>query len=361
MVVRPQSRRAFLRALPLPVLGTLLASCGGAGASDPATPAAPKFAPDGLPGRIVLRLRPGPAGLVAATDDSAWRRTPNGWVTLNLAGLHVQDFTALSASHFIASVRPPGVVGAGPARLVESLDGGATWHDIAHDFGGITTPEFIQALQYDAAAGRLLAVGAEALAASHDHGRHWSLLAGQWHGFASGKDALAVHPVTGDAWYGGQDAIETLVLNRRRAAGGVDTWRALLPTPSTVKGIRFALGEPARVLVSGEGGIVQTRNDGASWETLLHQPDYRFHFDVLQDPARPARLVSASWKKDYTAPQPLIVVISEDHGATWKAFEHPDRQLFGGTWSMAVQPDALGRSVFHLGLYKGGVMRMTLE
>src|SRR5690606_4415321 len=156
----------------------------------------PKFAFDGLPGRIVLRLRPGPAGLVAATDDSAWRRTATGWVTLNLPGLHVQDFAALSATRFLASVRPP-VVGTGPARLVESVDAGATWHDVDHDFGGVSTPEFIQALYYDAPAERLLAVGAEALAHSRDQGRSWELLTGQWHGFASGKDALAVHPVTG--------------------------------------------------------------------------------------------------------------------------------------------------------------------
>jgi hypothetical protein len=70
--------------------------------------------------------------------------------------------------------------------------------------------------------------------------------------------------------------------------------------------------------------------------------------------------VSASWKKEYELPQPLRVAISEDDGATWTTFGHPDAQLFGGAWSMEAQVEQ-GRSVFYLGLYKGGVMRMELE
>lgn len=358
MVTR-SSRRGFLQhALSLPLWATL-PGCGGGSPDEPADPV-PKFTADGLEGRIVRKLHPGPAGLVAATDDSAWRRGAAGWVSLGLPGLYVQDIAALTPLHFLASVRAP--AGAAPGRLVESSDGGASWQDVAHDFGGPGTPEFIQALYDDAPAGRLLALGADALAVSHDHGRHWELLAGQWHAFAGGKDALAVEPASGDVWFGGQDAIETLDLKRRRAAGGaIDHYSGLLPSPSTVKGIRFAMGEPNRVLVAGEGGIAQTRDDGATWQTLLLHPDYRFHFDVLQDPARPRRLVSASWKKDYEQPQPLVVVVSEDDGATWRTIEHPDRQLFGGAWSLASQPDAQGRSAFYFGLYKGGVMRMTLE
>ena len=356
----PTSRRAFLlHALSLPAWAALPGCGGGSSASPPAEPVA-KFTPDGLQGRIVRKLRPGAAGLLAATDDSAWRRGPAGWTSLGLPGLYVQDIAAFSATRLVASVKQPAPA-TGPERLLETLDGGLSWHDVAHDFGGPGTPEFIQALLYDAPAGRLLAIGSDALAASSDQGRHWELLAGQWHAFASGKDALAVQPVSGDVWYGGQDAIETLVLKRRRAAGGaLDSYPALLPSPSVAKGIRFGIGEPQRVLVAGEGGIVQTRDNGATWQTLLLHADYRFHFDVLQDPARPRRLVSASWKKEYELPQPLIVAISEDEGATWRSIEHPDRQLHGGAWSMALQVEE-GRSVFYFGLHRGGVMRMTLE
>src|SRR5690606_39299918 len=114
-----RNRRALLRTLPLPFLATLSACGGGSGGSDSPLPATPKFAFDGLPGRIVRRLRPGPAGLIAATDDSAWRRTPAGWQSMGLDGVQVQDIAALSATHMLATVRPQ-AAGMGPDPFLET-------------------------------------------------------------------------------------------------------------------------------------------------------------------------------------------------------------------------------------------------
>jgi hypothetical protein len=137
--------------------------------------------------------------------------------------------------------------------------------------------------------------------------------------------------------------------------GALDSYPGLLPNPSVAKGIRFVGG---RVLVSGEGGIVQTADDGRSWTVLLHD-DYRFYFDVLADPLRSGRLVTASWAKNFDTPQPLLVDVSDDGGAHWRRIEHADRTLFGGVWSMASAIER-GRTVCYLGLYRGGVMRLLL-
>jgi photosystem II stability/assembly factor-like uncharacterized protein len=146
---------------------------------------------------------------------------------------------------------------------------------------------------------------------------------------------------------------------RRRAAGGqVDSYPGLMPNPSVTKAIRFVPGQPQRVIVGGEGGLVQTVDNGARWTRLL-DADYRFHFDVLQDPQRPARFVTAGWSKNFDDPQPLVVQISDDDGRSWRRLQHPDNRLFGGVWSMAVAVEN-GRTVYTLGLYKGGAMRLEL-
>jgi hypothetical protein len=355
----PFTRRRLIGGLSASLAAPVLASitaCGGGDA--PAEPSPqPRFTAEGLSGRIVRRLRPSPLGLLAATDAGAFRRAAAGqWMPLNLGQFPVLDIAAVSVDRSFAVSQLPD----GRTQLLESQDAGANWVARNNDFGGVQGPERMVALFFDAPAQRLYATGANVLARSLDGGGHWERLAGQWHAVAYDKEALAVDPTRGDVWYGGQDAIEDLALFRWRAGGGqLDAYPRLMASPSTVKGIRFAMGEPDRVIVAGEGGLVHTRNNGVQWQPLLHA-GYRFHFDVLQDPNRPQRLVTASWEKNFDTPQPLRVDLSDDDGLTWWRIEHPDHQLFGGVWSMAIVIEG-GRSVFLLGLYRGGVMRLELE
>jgi photosystem II stability/assembly factor-like uncharacterized protein len=356
-------RRALLAGLLLPAI--TLPACGGGG-GDTGTPmppplTEPRFTPDGLDGRIVRRLKAGAdaqSTLYAGTDQGVWRRrSGGGWQALGPANHTVLDFVLIDAQTLLVAAQRNDPV---PAyALLETRDGGTSWQALAHDFGGDEGPEPVRALHWQASTGRLLATGTDVLAESTDRGRRWRRLSGQWQAFGQPKDALAVEPTSGDIWYGGQDAIEGLVLMRRRAAGGqVDSYPGLMPNPSVTKAIRFVPGQPQRVIVGGEGGLVQTVDNGARWTRLL-DADYRFHFDVLQDPQRPARFVTAGWSKNFDDPQPLVVQISDDDGRSWRRLQHPDNRLFGGVWSMAVAVEN-GRTVYTLGLYKGGAMRLEL-
>jgi hypothetical protein len=366
------TRRGALRTLAAwaapSLAAALLPACGGGGGAEAPAPApapappptGPQISPDGLPGRIVRRLRNGPAGLIAATDDGAWRRgAGGGWARAGLSGTTVLDLVAVSAERWLVSAHPT----AGPvdaAVVLETTDAGASWHPVDHDFGGAAGREPVHTLLHDAAAQRLLATGASALAQSLDHGRSWQLLTGQWRAFSGTKDALAFDPALGDVWFGGQDAIEGATLVRRRADGTVVRHDGLLPAPATVKAVRFGYAQPARLLVAGEGGIVETRDHGASWRPLLADANHRFYFDVMQDVLRPQRLVTAGWDKNFDQPQPLVLEISDDDGATWQRHVHPDPALFGGAWSLTLTIEDGGRRVVYVGLYRGGVMRVVL-
>jgi hypothetical protein len=346
----PQAlRRQALTWLAAAPAAALLAACGGSDTpvAPPAAPAEPSFTAEGLAGRIVHRLRPLPGGgLLAATDDGLYQRSsPGTWQARNLAGGHVFDVTALSATHWIASVRKADLGVDAPPRLLETTAAGQDWQEVAHNFGGDEGAEAIQALMYDAAGARLLATGTDVLAQSRDGGRTWQRLAGEYQAIGSPKSALALDPQLGDVWFGGQNAIEVLTLFRWRQSDGlVVEHPELMTTPSVVKGIRFSQGQPARVLVAGEGGVVHSLDRGVQWRQLFAD-GHNFYFDVVQDPQRPQRWVTARWEKNFADPQRLAV--------------RGDAQLFGGTWSLAAGIEG-GRTVFHLGLYKGGVMRLEL-
>jgi photosystem II stability/assembly factor-like uncharacterized protein len=271
----------------------------------------------------------------------------------------VHDIAMLSADHFIASVRETDAEGIFSDQLVESLDGGESWHSVAHNFGA-EDPETLYGLYYDAYNNALYATGVEALAMSLDEGRSWELLDGLWSGFGQPKRAINYNVATNDIWYGGQNAIEQLVLERYSLdTQQAESFRELMPNPSVVYGIVFDPENEAGVYISGEGGIVKTENNGEDWITLMGDVDYRFYFGLAIDPNNPQTLYTGGWSKMWDTPQPLIFEISTDGGATWTQYQHPSTTLFGGVRSiLATTEDDV--TVVYLGLYGGGIMKVIV-
>lgn len=362
------NNRSFRHRLITPLITALLSfvvtGCGGS-AGDvpqpvPPLPATPQFIHEGLQGRIVSRLRPSDTGVLAATDAGVFQRRGGAWEPRGLADQTILDLVVISGQRWMASVRATADGPTATPQLVMTVDGGASWKPVTSNFGGSHGPEPVHALAFDGPRQRLLATGSDVLAESRDEGRTWTVLHGDWQGFAHPKAALVVHPASGDIWYGGQDAVEGLILfQRAEATRQVTTHAGLLPSPSVVKGVQFAtVLNAGHLLIAGEGGVVETRDGGTTWAKLLHD-GYNFYFDVAFDAHKPGRLVSARWLKNYDAPQPAHVMVSDDAGKTWRSFQTTDDALFGGAWAIHALQES-GRTSYLLGLYKGGVMRVEL-
>jgi len=324
-----------------------LAGCGGGTDAPPSPEPALQVSFEGPQGLNVVRLRDSVAGTMAVTDDGLFLRTTRGWQSLGLAGRDLVDAASMRGGRIVASSRFDG--------LFESSDAGRSWRPLISNFGGSSGPETAWALLPDG--GRLIATHGYGFAESHDGGSSWALRVGSWGQAGTGTAALTLGS-GGDVWFGGQNALQQLVLGRWRSTSLAE-WDRLMPSPSVVKSVRLVPVQPLRALVCAEGGIIQTRDDGRTWTPVFVNNEYRFYFDVLQDPAKPGRWVTAGYGKT-DARQPLRVAVSDDDGVTWRVIQHADDGIFGGVLSMNVVLED-GRSVYRFGLARGGIARVVIS
>lgn len=327
----------------------LVAGCGGGTDQPPDRPPnqSLQLSLEGLQGLKVTRLRSSSLGMLATTHNGLHMLTAGGWQPLGLSGYDLLDVARLDGGRLVASSRLDG--------MFVSDDSGRTWQRLISNFGGASGPETAWALV--AHEGRLLATHGYGVASSGDGGHSWSLLVGNWGMASTGMSALTPGP-RGEIWFGGQNAIEQLVLGRWSPTGLAE-WERLMPSPSVVTNVRLLPSEPQRALVCGEGGIIQTRDDGRTWMPVFVNNEHRFYFDVLADPTKPGRWVSAGWRKT-DAPQALRIAISENDGSSWRELDALDNRHFGGVLSMALSVEN-GRSVFRFGTAGGGVVRVLLD
>lgn len=355
--------------LRLALLGAgalLLAACGGGGSNGGLPgpePEVPVFEHEGLTGRIVNRLYSRSDRVYAATDNGLFSK-PVGlstWSPTGLSGLRIADIAFVDDTHWLATVFATGANPFLDPRLFETLDGGIVWSEVANNFGGgANQSEGIYALLYDAVDQRLYGTGTSALASSDDFGRSWQLRDGFWDVVSGTLDALALNLATRQIWLGGQNAIEEMEL-RRYDLTTMDVVRydRLLPSPATIKGISFDPANGARALASGEGGVLQTTDNGGSWMNLLPGVGSRFYFGTAFDPASSATIYTAGWDKIFDDPQPLILEISRNGGSSWQQHAFDDPQLFGGVWSILATTEN-NQTVVYLGLYRGGIMKVRI-
>lgn len=344
--------------IALLLLCYLLASCGGSKNFD-SDKARVSIMYDGLDGRIITRLYESESKIFAGTDSGVYTKTKGDypWHSAGLNNREILDLVILDSDHYLASIYH--FANETPIyQLVETTNGGTSWHQVDHNFGGEEGEEAVFGLHYDSDNNAIYATGVEVLAASLDEGRSWEILSGYWQGFGQRKTIVKRNPATNEIWYGGQNALEQLVLQVRSLDTGEERFFTdLLPNPSVIYGIQFDPTNAARVIVSGEGGVLQSMNNGTEWTTLIGDVDYRFYFDVAIDPDDPQTLYTAGWDKNWDSPQPLILEVSVNGGGSWTQYRYPSNTLFGGVRSLIAVEEA-NKTVVYLGLYRGGVMKV---
>lgn len=352
------------------ITSCLLCACGGGGSgsnpSPPLPPAppipAPAFVSEGLDDLAITEIREHNGRLFAATHDGLFgkQKGDSTWVPLGLNGFRVESIAIIDDTHWLAAVFDPIWDGWLNPGLMETLDSGTNWTALTTDWGGTNPdPEPVFSLEYHAPTQRLYASGSAVVAQSADFGARWQLLDGQWASGTTPFRALALNEGTQQLWYGGQNAIEELILRRYDfATGNVDSWLRLLPSPAVASSVTLDPSDPNRILVSGEGGILQSFDNGNTWEAPLGDVNHRFYFRTVMDPQNRAALFTVGWDKNFDSPQPLILEVSSDSGATWQQHAHDDPNLFGGAWSLHATVEN-GETVLYAGLFRGGMYRIS--
>jgi hypothetical protein len=344
----------------------------GCGSNDPTTetpsiPSTPSFSFAGLDNRIIYNLDNVDGRLFASTDQGLYKEVgTNNWQLIGKDTWVINDWEIMADGRWVLSTTDGDSLVGTPTRyeIYESLDDGLSWQKVEHDFGGNVGPdaerEHISRFTEDSAV--LFAVGTTSLGRSYTSGHSWELIDGEWGGFARGLKALALNPEHTNIWYGGQGAIENLILHRYQISSGISTNLSdkttdLLPSPSVVQNIVFDPINSQRIFVCAEGGIIQSINEGETWQAFLLNYDHRFYFDMIADPSQQGRFFTAGWTKSPDA-QPLILDVSTDDGLNWTSYPHPDSSIYGGVYSMTSRIES-GELVAYIGTFKGGVFRVT--
>ncbi|MEE2002866.1 hypothetical protein QWY20_15505 [Alkalimonas sp. MEB108] len=368
----------------------MLISCGGSESTQSLPPPVstpipePEPAPfsvqlSGLHGLIVGELQLSEQYLFALTNAGLFRADLHTleWQSLGFDDAHVLSLARIADHHMLAGVQQQDDEGYHTFSLYETTDAGHSWLEIKHNFGHYETeneqgkeqifrtePPF--ALIYEPDNATLYGSGYDVLAHSTDYGLSWQVLHGGWGMFSQPNTALAINPDKTEVWSGGQGLQEnpllyqfnlhTSELIEHHAAMREVLSHEGIPGPAVVYAIRFFADQPERTFVMGEGGIAFSDDQGGSWHSMIGDVNYRFYYDLLQDPTT-SRLYTAGWSKEFDLPQPLIIEWSDDAGQSWQRYQYPSNSLFGGVRSMVMHQQQ-GELTLFFGLYKGGVIQV---
>ncbi len=205
----------------------------------------------------------------------------------------------------------------------------------------------------------LFATGATVVAKSTDRGESWQISHGNWRGLASGVNFITIDVNDSKIiWTGGQNSIEEAFLWKSEDSGA--TWREwprIVDDVSTGKTVVIHPHDSKTVYAGLESYILKTTDGGEAWEEILTE-DGRFYFGIAINPVRPERIYAASWFKT-PDPQPLILYLSDDGGASWREI-HEKTAQFGGVWDLLHVNEGMIDRLF-LGLYKGGVYEFVTD
>jgi hypothetical protein len=312
----------------------------------------------GLDGRIINEMVIKNNGLYVASDNGVYLKNINAtdnFEHIGLADKNIEDILVYSPQKILATFVDRSYTTEPALYLTE--DGGNTWQEIDHTFGGDGYREPILDL-YAGEENTIYGTGFGVVARSDDGGINWEPIWGDWQMLATGVSIVTINPANKDIWAGGQGSIENGFLLRSSNGVDWDSWYDLAPNPTVVKEIVFDRSTNQRIYAGYEGALVSTTDNGQTWNTLIESEENRFFFGLGVSENRAEHVFAAGWIKTYDD-QPLILYYSKDHGQNWQSASYP-RETFGGVYDMVVVSEE-GRERIFLGLYKGGVYEVTVS
>lgn len=337
-----------------------LSACGGASNEPPTTQPPPVSRLQTiLDGDMTVEFikHDGTAQLAATNTGLYWRASVNHtWQLRSPSNTKITGIAIIGPGHYILAAQPAEATNA-PFPLYESTDSGASWQAITHNFGGTEfTPLFN--LAYDARTDQLYALGQGALAVANRDATDWRLLQGGWDIFASGMRLLLIDPIHTSVWYGGQGAIENGYFGRyNQQTGDLQEWENLLAPPAVfLAGIVHPL-DTDTIILSGENGIVRSTDAGDTWRAVLDDANHSFFWDIVADAA--GTLYTARYDKLQPS-QPLIILCSNDSGASWKQNDWSSDSSLGGVKSLLIAHHGQ-QPMLYLGLWAGGIKALPIS
>ena len=317
----------------------------------------PQWKKLGLNGYTINELELRGDAIYAATDGGLYFKKINentDFTLLGLPDLNIEDVVVLSESEILVSVVDRSFQE--PPALYETQNGGQTWEEIEHNFGGDSGGEPVFDLAVSEGTSPVLyGSGFAVVARSSDQGRTWQPIWGDWGGFATGVSTVEICPQTNAVWAGGQGAIENGFLLYSADESEWTSWTDLVPNPTVVKEIAFE--DADRLFVGFEGALLRTSDKGNTWKTVIESDDNRFFFGIALRRDNPDHVFAGGWLKTPDA-QPLLLYHTSDGGNAWKTFSYSSEE-FGGIYDMVSISEA-GRERIFLGLYKGGIYEVVV-
>lgn len=319
------------------------------------------FTIDGLSGLTVRQIRHFDDELFAVTNQGLFRKNLSGgtgWQSVGLTEYHLGTFVKIAQNYWLA-VSYDYVAALSGYPVFLSVNQGGDWTIFSNDFGG-EYGERINDFEWNAASGKLYAAGANVVAESSNQGVNWTPLVGEWGALATGLSVVRLSEDKSQLWAGGQNAIEGLSLYRYDLASQEQQqWLDLIPSPSVVKKLLFDPNDHDHLLLGGEGGVIESHNNGDTWQSLITREDSKFYFGLAFDHSNVSTIYAAGWIKQYDTPQPLILSYSKNGGQSWSDVQFGDDQLYGGVWSMVSVMEGENQ-VLYLGLQGGGIARILI-
>lgn len=350
------------------LLSFILGACSGSGSSEniaPTNPAAPPSAQAplfqnimDLPISVTRLLLDGDAQLAATREGLYWREnTQANWQKRSPLDTEVTGVVVIGAGHYIVAIAPQNISDGLAYPLYSSINSGETWELIEHDFGREFN-DVIYALAYDETNDNLYATNAVGLAVSNKNAQSWTLLSGFWDGIGDGLKFIRVDGINNNIWFGGQGAIENgIIAKYDRSSSILESWQRLLPNPSAYRGGLIHPTDMSTVMFSGEGGLIISTDNGATWNTPLGDVDFTFYFDVVIDASM--TLYTAQWQSG-NPEQNLVIQCSADNGLSWISNDLSNETDRGGALSLRLfeQDD---NTLLYLGLEENGIKAVDVS